>query len=668
MKLNYKELSDSAYSLHQNKQYDKAEKLYLHLLTIQPDDSNVLNLLGLLYISKKQEEKAILYLTKAFVLKKTAYIASNLAKAYYFNKEYINALKIFNDALSIEPSEDIFYSIALTYKKMNKFDEAINNYNKALEFNQNNYKTYYNLSLAYNELNDMNNALLYAEKSALLCDSDEEVYTLLSGYYEQKKDYINALKSLKKASEINPKNHLYFYNLGVLYSRLNNDNDAVIAYNTAIMLQPSYIEAYVNIATIHKKKNLKLSLSYLEKAYSISPFEENLCLTLAQVYKELYEYNKGIVVLEKLLTIARTSSEAYYLLSSIYMDLCDYENALLMSEKALNIDPNNLNYKHAKAIAFKYLGLTNDAKEILEEICSNKDANIQSQIALGMLYLSEKKFEKGMKLYRKRSKDTKFSEIFKNKIWKQTDSIKDKTILLYSDCGLGDTIMYARYLPILAEQCNEVILQTDKELVSLFQSNYPNIKVISKTQKRPKFDLVVPMMDIQILINHNFDNIPYTDKYLSYEKNSSVLNQNKKKIGLFWQGNKKVFKNRSIDFSYLQPLLTNSNIEFYSFEIDKEIKCPDNVVNLTKYIKNYADTASLLLDLDLLITIDSSIAHMAGALGVKTFLLLPKTAEWRWFNDIDSCSWYNSIKIFKQVQTNDWNEVIKRVEKELKLI
>ena len=110
MKFNYKQASDQAYLLHQNRQWDKAEKLYLHLLSIQPDDSNVLNLLGLLYISTKKEDEAIKYLTKAFVLKKSAYIASNLGKAYYFNQEYENALKIFSEALSIEPSEDVYYS------------------------------------------------------------------------------------------------------------------------------------------------------------------------------------------------------------------------------------------------------------------------------------------------------------------------------------------------------------------------------------------------------------------------------------------------------------------------------------------------------------------------------------------------------------------------------
>ena len=178
----------------------------------------------------------------------------------------------------------------------------------------------------------------------------------------------------------------------------------------------------------------------------------------------------------------------------------------------------------------------------------------------------------------------------------------------------------------------------------------------------------MPIMDIQLALNFDFSNIPFKDKYLSFNKNDNILNQNKKKIGLFWQGNKRVFKNRSINIDYFKPLLKLNNAEFYSFEVDKEVNIPSNIINLSKKIKNYADTASLLLDLDLLITIDSSIAHMAGALGVKTFLLLPKTAEWRWFNDDNTCSWYDSIKIFKQKTSNDWKDVILRVEKEINLL
>jgi hypothetical protein len=282
------------------------------------------------------------------------------------------------------------------------------------------------------------------------------------------------------------------------------------------------------------------------------------------------------------------------------------------------------------------------------------------------MYLAERQFEKGMSLYRLRSKESKFKNIFKTKIWSPDIKLdKNQTILLYSDCGLGDTIMYCRYLNLLQEKVKNVILQTDKELVRILKDNFPSINIISKTEQRPPYDIVIPMMDIQLALNLDFSQIPGVDKYLYTTENTSILDQNKKKIGLFWQGNRKVFKNRSIDINEFKDLLCLSNTNFYSFQLDNKNNTFENIIDLSEYIKDYSDTASLLLNLDVLITIDSSIVHMAGALGVKTFLLLPKTAEWRWFDDKDNCSWYKSVKIFKQSDNSNWKDVISVVKNEL---
>ena len=202
----------------------------------------------------------------------------------------------------------------------------------------------------------------------------------------------------------------------------------------------------------------------------------------------------------------------------------------------------------------------------------------------------------------------------------------------------------------------------------ILQNNFKDITVISKTNRRPNFDLVMPIMDVQFVLNLDFSSIPLTEGYLTAIENKTILNQNKKRIGLFWQGNKRIFKNRSISVDMLTPLFTVENAEFYSFQIENNIEKSNNIICLSKYIKNYSDTASLLKNLDFLITIDSSIAHMAGALGVKTYLLLPYTPEWRWFDDIDKCSWYDSVKIFRQVEPSNWEEVIARVKSELELL
>ena len=152
---------------------------------------------------------------------------------------------------------------------------------------------------------------------------------------------------------------------------------------------------------------------------------------------------------------------------------------------------------------------------------------------------------------------------------------------------------------------------------------------------------------------------------IKYFSNLDIFNNNNKKIGLFWQGNKKIFKNRSISFDILSHILKLKNITWYSFQYENGVENIEGLYNLNNYIKNYDDTAALLYNIDLLITIDSSIAHMAGALGIKTLLLLPYTAEWRWFNDTKTTPWYNSIEIFRQTKINDWNSVINKVKEEL---
>ena len=163
-------------------------------------------------------------------------------------------------------------------------------------------------------------------------------------------------------------------------------------------------------------------------------------------------------------------------------------------------------------------------------------------------------------------------------------------------------------------------------------------------------------------LRKRFPNVPFVGTVPAIKPAATISKT--KKIGLFWQGNKRVFKNRSIPFDEIKKLLSEP-YKFYSFQIDNSEK-HDNLINLSDYINDYSDTASLLKQIDLLITIDSSIAHMAGALGVKTFLLLPYTPEWRWYNDDKKTRWYDSITIFKQTKIGNWASVIERVKNAIK--
>ena len=672
MKFNYQQISDAAYNYHKQNMFDEAEKLYKDLLNIRPDDVNILNLIGLLYLSKNNSSEAISYLTRAYILKKSSYVASNLAKAYYYNSEPQKAIKIYEQALSYEENDDIYYSMALAYKRLNDYDNVILNYKKAIELNPNNYSALYNLSLAYKDINDIESAIFYAKKCIEIKNNDDDIFALLSGYYEDKKDYESSIDALRRAIFINNKKYLYFYNLGVLLSKKECPNESEAAYLRSIELNNNHIESYINLALLYKDRDNNKSLEYLLKAYEINQTDENLLLSLAQTYRLLYKNKESIEFLTKIIKNNQNCAEAYSQMAINYMDLCEYNKALENYNKAISINNTNLNYKHGKAVALKYLGNIEQAKKILDEIVKNPCSSIQSHITLGMLYLSDKQFEKGMKYYSLRTKESKFNSIFQDKKWTKDKNIENKDILVYSDCGFGDTIMYSRFLPILKKKVNSLSLQTDKELLSLLQNSFPNIKILNKSALPPEYDIVMSLMDAQYALNIDFAQIKNSRSYLKADTNLinkysslDIFKTKNKKIGLCWQGNKRIFKNRSINFEYIKKLVSKENCTFYSFQLLSDIKNFNNFYNLNNYISDFSDTAALLMNMDLMITIDSSVAHLAGALGIQTYLLLPKTSEWRWFYDEDKTIWYDSVRIFRQKESNNWEEVIERVYREI---
>ena len=176
----------------------------------------------------------------------------------------------------------------------------------------------------------------------------------------------------------------------------------------------------------------------------------------------------------------------------------------------------------------------------------------------------------------------------------------------------------------------------------------------------------------------SLNSIPYSKGYLKVsdeavkeKSNYDFMKTNKKKIGIFWQGNPSIYINRSIKLKYLQPLFDIENAAIYSFQLSgvdiesNKLKSQLPLIDIAPHIKSYEDTAAFLKNIDVLVTIDTSIANLAGALGVKTYLMLPCMPEWRWFYDTETTPWYDSVKIFKQKTPGAWEEVVARIKDEL---
>jgi ADP-heptose:LPS heptosyltransferase len=238
--------------------------------------------------------------------------------------------------------------------------------------------------------------------------------------------------------------------------------------------------------------------------------------------------------------------------------------------------------------------------------------------------------------------------------------------------------MFSRYINFTKDKFKEITFAVYDELVEFFQFNFPEIKVCSINTPYT-YDYSVDIMELHYVLGIDFEHIPFASGYFKaneekiLEYKEKYFNHQKLKVGLFWQGNLKVFPYRSTTLEELSPLLTTENCQFYSCQKGAGIEQLEdfkdaNIIDLGSTFDNYSDTAAALTNLDILITIDSSILHMAGALGVKTFLLLPHASEWRWFDDTQTTPWYDSVKLFKQERLYDWSVPVRNIIDELKSI
>lgn len=662
----YKELTDRAFLLHKQNKLKEAEQIYSLLLTINPDDTNLLNLSGMLYIAKKEYTYAIKNLTKAIILNPNTYIMANLAKAYFYNNEIDNAIIIYKQAIDIKPNDDLYYSLAIAYKKINDYNSAIEAYKNAIKLNPTNYSAYFNLALIYKDKKEYKTSIEILKSAEKIKPNDDGLYSTLAEIYTCMKDYESAKAEYNRAVSINKENYIYYYNLAVLYSKSDDIKNSIINYKTSLKINPNYAPALLNLGILYNDINKLKSLHYIEKAYKIAPTENNICLAYAHILRKTGKNIKSIKLLYDILKNNPKNDNARYLLSLNMIDVGEYEKSLEICDNALKVNPKNFELIHAKAVALRYLNRCNEAKKLFAHVINGTKNNHLSCISLGMIYLKEKNFEKGMELYSKRSYDTTFFKEYKSKYWEKGTDFKDKTVLLYSDCGYGDTIMFSRYIPFLENYAKKVILRTDKTLLTLLQANYPNIEIIPKEKNCENYDIVMPIMNIAYALNMDFNNIPFSKGYLKCEtdcENKDIFKKNKINVGIFYQGSQFVLKNRSIDYRHLTPLFDNNKFNFYSFQIENSQK--EGIDNLSKYIKNHYDTAKFLKHTDILITVDSSIAHLAGAMGVKTYLLLPYISEWRWFDNTERTEWYDSIKIIKQTKVNSWDDVIIKLKNEL---
>ena len=504
---------------------------------------------------------------------------------------------------------------------------------------------------------------------------------LLGVLAHQSKNSNLAVELIGKAIEINPNYAQAHSNLGNAQRELQQFSEAVASYNRAISLKSDYAEALSNRGlALHKLKLLDQAVTSFDKALEIMP-------KLAEAH-----YNRGLALhdmnqLEKALhcfdlaITCKSKIEVFHNSRGItLMDLKRLEEALVSFDTAITIRPDFAHAHNNRGMVLREMQFLEEARASYDRALALQTDYTQAYLNKSITLLLSGKLSMGWKLYEWRWEKEKNSNNMRHltkPLWLGNEDIGGKTLLLHAEQGLGDTIQFCRYAKLVADLGAKVALEVPKALVGLLNGLEGVDTLIEKDQILPAYDYHCPLMSLPLAFKTELHTIPspgtylYADAIKRDEWCKRLGAPKNLRVGLVWSGSTehKNDRNRSLTLEELLPYLPKG---YDYISLQKEVRTEDrarlassNIRYFGERLKDFSDTAALCALMDVVISVDTSVAHLAGALGKTTWVLLPYAPDWRWLLDRNDSPWYASIKLYRQGKDMRWEPVLERVAKEL---
>lgn len=466
-----------------------------------------------------------------------------------------------------------------------------------------------------------------------------------------------------------------FFEEGVKFLKMDDYQNAENKFNKSLSLVPGRLSIIHNLISIYINTNQKDKLEDILNRYRNLSNEIEIKYGKAFLYYFKSDFLQSIEICEKIIKETQFKDAIEDLLASNFKKQKNFLSALKIYKKKLKENKNHLVFYNI-GLLFSELGRTRVALYYFnkcKEIKNNDYTNLHS---LALCHLKLKNLKKGFSLYEFRWKtnetiEMKFQQINSPK---SLYEIKDKKILIWDEQGLGDTMLFSRFVKDLLKYTKKITFVVNSKLFEILSgldkdivvTNYENINPID-------FDYQIPLCSIPKHLNiKNIEDINFYNLQIKTALENKIYLDNKKlNIGIAWSGNKKYFLDsyRSIPFKYIKNLLNFKNINFFKLSqdtIDEEkndFNLFPNLINLSN--KSLLEISEYIKNLDLVISTDTSIIHLAGILNKKCILLLNYNSDWRWFDSINNTVWYPSVQIIKQDKFNSWDNVFVKLKNKL---
>jgi len=425
---------------------------------------------------------------------------------------------------------------------------------------------------------------------------------------------------------------------------------------------------------LYNKQQFKDAEQHFIKAIELNPKYAEAYANLGALYAKFKEYDKAIKLYQECIKIKPTYAGAYTNLGNALNKTGRHEEAVYFHKTAIALDGKAANHFSNCASAYKNLGRFDKAKSMYEKAISLEPNHVNAHFDLATVLLQTGEYTRGWAEYEWRFKKEemfthiiKYKEIFDAPRY-EGQTLKKERVVVHAEQGFGDTFMVARYLFELKRRGATVVLYLRDGLRELFETMSCVDEIHTRNEAIPKFDYQIAFMSLPFVLDKELINIKQHYPYFKL-KNKYPLKTRKKKIGIVWGASKTgdSYANKVFDLRHFRKMSQNKKLQLYSLQLGEdaaklaEYGMKDDIIDLSNLIDNFYTTAVIINSLDLVITSDTSVAHLAGAMGKKVWILLQKVPDWRWGVNEPVSHWYPSARLFWQHSLGDFNSVFKQV-------
>jgi Flp pilus assembly protein TadD len=463
---------------------------------------------------------------------------------------------------------------------------------------------------------------------------------------------------------------------GVRLAALGRADEAIVCYHRALALRPDYTLALNNLGlALQQRGQLTQALAAHRRAVALDPGYADGHTGLASALAAAGQVPEAIDHYRRALALDGNHVEALANLGRLLSLAGGLDDAVALQHRATALRPGDPELWNNLGITLQERNEGPAATECFRHAVALRPDHVSAHVNLGMALLAAGRFVEGSAEYEWRWRGYRGARppAIDAPLW-DGRPLGGGTLLLWAEQGFGDTIQFVRYAPMLRARAGRVLLACPASLLPLMRSASGLDAVIPSDAAPPPVDAYVPLLGVLHRLGTTLETIPAAIPYLAAEPKrvaalAPFLARGRPRIGLAWRGNPRHPNDhrRSLPLSLLQPLLSLRRARFFSLQLGPAVSELDlpamagRIFDLSSALGDFADTAAVLERLDLVITVDTAVAHLAGALGLPCWLLLPFNAEWRWLREREDSPWYPTLRLFRQRKAGAWPPVVARV-------